>query len=285
MYAAGKIPGSFFRREGIQREGDAYRAHDRPADPAALPEGLALRDPARRDPDVGRPGRPLRHPRDEWRLRGSGDLPGSVAETVGAVRIGKLDGDFVVNPTRRTRELDLDLIVAGTNEAILMVEAGANGVTEAEILNALDIAHGEIKKICAAIEELQQKAGKEKIEVEATEIDEGLITRSAPPTARLWSTRSPPRASSSVTRQIDKGQGRGRSPSTRPSPTTLATTTRSSRARPRLPLPRSRRTPIRKSDRRRQEAPRRPGRGRDPTDRVRGRRFPARARLGALHPR
>ena len=56
-----------------------------------------------------------------------------------------------------------------------MVEAGAEGVTEAEILDALDIAHGEIKKLVAAMEELQQKAGKEKIEVEAPEIDEGLL--------------------------------------------------------------------------------------------------------------
>ncbi|HEX6687526.1 MAG TPA: polyribonucleotide nucleotidyltransferase, partial [Solirubrobacterales bacterium] len=72
-------------------------------------------------------------------------------------------------------ELDLDLIVAGTSEAILMVEAGASGVTEQEILDALDIAHGEIKKLVAAMEELQQKAGKEKMEVEAPSIDEGLL--------------------------------------------------------------------------------------------------------------
>src|SRR5262249_17921726 len=95
---------------------------------------------------------------------------------VGAVRIGKLEGDFAINPPEdRHEELELDLIVAGTAEAILMVEAGAEGVTEAEILDALDIAHGEIKKLCAAMEELQQKAGKEKIEVEAPSIDEGLI--------------------------------------------------------------------------------------------------------------
>src|SRR4029077_15961876 len=102
--------------------------------------------------------------------------PVPVAAHVGAVRIGKLEGEFVVNPDEETHEeLDLDLIVAGTEEAILMVEAGAKGVTEAEILDALDIAHGEIKKLCAAMEELQQKAGKEKLEVEAPSIDEGLI--------------------------------------------------------------------------------------------------------------
>src|SRR5207248_10616917 len=77
---------------------------------------------------------------------------------VGAVRIGKVDGDFVINP--REQDLltpdgeeadprsDLDLVVAGTEEAILMVEAGANEIPEAEILDALDIAHAEIKKLC-----------------------------------------------------------------------------------------------------------------------------------------
>jgi polyribonucleotide nucleotidyltransferase len=98
-----------------------------------------------------------------------------VAADVGAVRIGKLDGDFVVNPDEESLDdLDLDLIVAGTDEAILMVEAGASGVTEAEILDALDIAHGEIKKLVAAMGELREKAGKEKLEVEAPKIDESL---------------------------------------------------------------------------------------------------------------
>jgi polyribonucleotide nucleotidyltransferase len=103
--------------------------------------------------------------------------PVPVAAHVGAVRIGKLDGDFVVNPSEEDlAELDLDLIVAGTDEAILMVEAGASGVTEQEILDALDIAHSEIKKLVGAMEELQQKAGKEKIEVEAPSIDESLLS-------------------------------------------------------------------------------------------------------------
>ncbi|HZA90064.1 MAG TPA: polyribonucleotide nucleotidyltransferase, partial [Solirubrobacterales bacterium] len=71
--------------------------------------------------------------------------------------------------------LEMDLIVAGTDEAILMVECGAEGVTEAEILDALDIAHGEIKKLCGTIEELRQKAGKPKEEVEAPQVDEALV--------------------------------------------------------------------------------------------------------------
>ena len=92
------------------------------------------------------------------------------------MRVGKLDGDFVVNPPEESlEELELDLIVAGTDEAILMVEAGADGVTEAEILDALDIAHSEIKKLCATMQELADKAGKDTLEVEAPSIDEGLL--------------------------------------------------------------------------------------------------------------
>ena len=77
---------------------------------------------------------------------------------VGAVRIGKVEGNFVVNPTEEQQlTADLDLVVAGTDEAILMVEAGANEITEAEMLDALDIAHGAIKKLCAAQLELAGK--------------------------------------------------------------------------------------------------------------------------------
>ena len=82
------------------------------------------------------------------------------------MRIGKVDGNFVVNPTEEDLargNTDLDLIVAGTEEAILMVEAGANEIPEAEILDALDIAHGEIKKLCALQRELREKAGKQKL--------------------------------------------------------------------------------------------------------------------------
>ncbi len=69
----------------------------------------------------------------------------------------------------------MDLIVSGSEDAILMVECGAEGVSEAEILDALDIAHGEIRKIVASIEELRGIAGKEKIQVEVPQVDEGLL--------------------------------------------------------------------------------------------------------------
>src|SRR6201991_1491221 len=177
MYAAGKIPGSFFRREGKSGEKATLTARmiDRPIRPL-FPKGWHY--------ETQLVATPLSvdhvHPYDILAMNGASAAlaisPVPVAAHVGAVRIGKLDDDFVVNPAEEDLpRLDLDLIVAGTDEAILMVEAGANGVTEQEILDALDIAHGEIKKLCAAMEELQQKAGKEKIEVEAPSIDEGLL--------------------------------------------------------------------------------------------------------------
>src|SRR5947207_15701091 len=120
------------------------------------------------------------HPYDILAMNGASAAvaisPIPVPKHVGAVRIGKLDGDFVVNPTEESVEdLEMDLVVSGSDEAILMVECGANGVTEAEVLDALDIAHSEIKKICGALEELRQKAGKEKLEIEEPKIDPELL--------------------------------------------------------------------------------------------------------------
>jgi polyribonucleotide nucleotidyltransferase len=177
MYAAGKIPGSFFRREGRSGEKATLTARmiDRPIRPL-FPKGWHYETQLVAIPmSVDQV-----NPYDILAMNGASAAlaisPVPVAAHVGAVRIGKLEGDFVVNPEEeRHEELELDLIVAGTDEAILMVEAGADGVTEAEILDALDIAHAEIKKLCAAMEELQQKAGKEKLEVEAPQIDEKLI--------------------------------------------------------------------------------------------------------------
>ncbi|HEX6229182.1 MAG TPA: polyribonucleotide nucleotidyltransferase, partial [Solirubrobacterales bacterium] len=177
MYAAGKIPGSFFRREGRSGEKATLTARmiDRPIRPL-FPKGWHF--------ETQIVATPLSvdhvHPYDILAMNGASAAlaisPIPVAAHVGAVRIGKLEGDFVVNPPEETlEELEMDLIVAGTDEAILMVEAGAAGVTEAEILDALDIAHSEIKKLCASMQELADKAGKEKLEVEAPEVDESLI--------------------------------------------------------------------------------------------------------------
>jgi polyribonucleotide nucleotidyltransferase len=178
MYAAGKIPGSFFRREGKSSEKATLTARmiDRPIRPL-FPKGWHYETQLVAIPmSVDQV-----NPYDILAMNGASAAlaisPVPVAAHVGAVRIGKHEGDFVVNPAEETHEeLELDLIVAGTDEAILMVEAGATGVTEAEILDALDIAHAEIKKLCAAMEELQQKVGKEKLVIEAPSIDEGLLS-------------------------------------------------------------------------------------------------------------
>jgi polyribonucleotide nucleotidyltransferase len=173
-YAAGKIPGSFFRREARAGEKATLTARmiDRPIRPL-FPKGWH-----RETQLVSQPMSVDHvHPYDILAMNGASaalaisDIP--VAKHVGAVRIGKLDDDFVVNPAEEDLErLDLDLIVSGTDEAILMVEAGADGVTEAEILDALDIAHGEIKKLVATMEELRGKAGREKIAIEPPQVDE-----------------------------------------------------------------------------------------------------------------
>ena len=178
-YAAGKVPGSFFRREARAGEKATLTARmiDRPIRPL-FPKGWHFETQLVCQPmSVDHV-----HPYDILAMNGASAAlaisPVPVAKYVGAVRIGKLDGDFVVNPEEETlQELEMDLIVSGSDEAILMVECGANGVSEAEVLDALDIAHSEIKTLVATMEELRQKAGKEKVEVEETPVDEAILDR------------------------------------------------------------------------------------------------------------
>src|SRR5215217_6749744 len=177
MYAAGKIPGSFFKREGRAGEKGTLTARmiDRPIRPL-FPKGwhyetqlVALTLSVDHV-----------HPYDILAMNGASaalmmsEVP--LPQPVGAVRIGKIDGNFVVNPDEEDllANTDLDLIVAGTEEAILMVEAGANEIPEAEILDALDIAHDAIKKLCKVQWDLQKKAGKAKKDVEVPQVDEKL---------------------------------------------------------------------------------------------------------------
>ena len=176
-YAAGKIPGSYFRREARAGEKATLTARliDRPIRPL-FPKGWH-RETQLVCQTMSVDGV---NSYDILAMNGASaalavsEVP--VAEHVGAVRIGKLDGEFVVNPDEEHHEdLELDLVVAGTSEAILMVEAGANGVSEQEILDALDIAHSEIKRVCETIEELRQKAGKPKVEMEPPQVDEALM--------------------------------------------------------------------------------------------------------------
>jgi polyribonucleotide nucleotidyltransferase len=184
MYAAGKIPGSFFKREGRPGEKGTLTARmiDRPIRPL-FPKDWRY--------DTQLVAIPLsidhEHPYDILAMNGASaalmvsDIP--LPTPVGAVRIGKIDGNFVVNPneadlsTADTEEgrSDLDLIVAGTEDAILMVEAGANEIPEAEILDALDIAHAAIKKLCALQRDLAAKVGKQKKVFEPITVDPALL--------------------------------------------------------------------------------------------------------------
>jgi polyribonucleotide nucleotidyltransferase len=166
LYAAGKIPGAFMRREGRPSETAilASRLTDRPLRPL-FPDGFRL------DVQVVSTVLSVDQENDPTILSINGastalvisDIP--FQGPVGAVRMGYLDGKVVVNPPMsRIHESELDLVVAGTADAILMVEAGAKGVTEQIVLDALEMAHTEIKRICAAQVELQQQVGREKRE-------------------------------------------------------------------------------------------------------------------------
>jgi len=172
-FAAGKIPGGFFKREGRPSEKEVLtsRLIDRPIRPL-FPKGW------RHETQLVALPMSVDHvnPYDMLAMNGASaalmvsNIP--FPAPVGAVRVGKIDGNFVVNPDEEAllERADLDLIVAGTEEAILMVEAGANEIPEAEILDALDIAHENIKKLCAAQRELAEKAGKAKTEVEVPQV-------------------------------------------------------------------------------------------------------------------
>ena len=178
MYAAGKIPGSFFKREGRSGEKGTLTARmiDRPIRPL-FPKGWHY--------ETQLVAMPLSvdhvHPYDILAMNGASAAlmisPVPLPTPVGAVRIGKVDGSFVINPEEESllEGCELDLVVAGTDEAILMVEAGASEITEAEVLDALDIAHAEIKKLCALQRELAEKAGKEKLVIEAPPSVDDLV--------------------------------------------------------------------------------------------------------------
>jgi polyribonucleotide nucleotidyltransferase len=178
MYAAGKIPGSFFRREGRAGEKATLTARmiDRPLRPL-FPKGWT------RDTQLVSIPMSVDHenPYDILAMNGASaalmlsDIP--FPAPVGAVRIGQdAEGNFLVNPDEEwLLESPLDLVVAGTEEAILMVEAGANEITEAEILDALDIAHQAIKELCQAQHDLRKQAGKDKVESNPPRVDESIL--------------------------------------------------------------------------------------------------------------
>src|SRR2546423_58665 len=165
MYAAGKIPGGFFKREGRPTERAILTARmiDRPIRPL-WPKGY--KNETQVICTVLSADLVTAH--DILCINGASAAlmvsPLPFIGPVGAVRIGIIDGELVVNPTlpEVEEQAELDLIVVGTQEGLTMVEAGANEVPEDKLLEALDLAQAEIRKICEVQLDLQREVGKAK---------------------------------------------------------------------------------------------------------------------------
>lgn len=178
-YAAGRIPGNYFRREGRPNEKEVLtcRLIDRPVRPL-FPEGYrnetqivasVISADTENDPDV-------------VAITGAScalylsDIPFN--NPIAGVRIGLVDGNYLVNPTYdERRESDLNLIVAGTEEAIVMVEAEANEVGENVMVEALMLAHKEIKRLCLWQKELFKPLEIEKRTFEPEPVDEDMVSK------------------------------------------------------------------------------------------------------------
>lgn len=177
-YAAGKVPGGFFKREGRPSEKEILSARlcDRPLRPL-FPDGFT----------------------DEIQVmiqvlssdqENDGDILGIVGAsaalaissipfntTVGAVRVGRIEGKLVVNPQFSDLERsDMNIIIAGSAESIIMVEGGAQEITEKEMLEALAFGHNYIREICRVIDDMKGKIGNPKTEFTPAELDPDLVT-------------------------------------------------------------------------------------------------------------
>jgi polyribonucleotide nucleotidyltransferase len=165
-YAAGKIPGGFFKREGrpSEREILSSRLIDRPLRPL-FPKGYYFDIQVIASvlsADQGNVTDVLAITASSAALTLS-DIP--LKQPIAAVRMGRIEGRFVVNPSFSEVEAsDLNLVVAGTEDAVMMVEGGANELSEQTMIDAISLAHAEIKKIIATIVNLREQAGKPKRE-------------------------------------------------------------------------------------------------------------------------
>src|SRR6266478_5014220 len=210
-YAGGRFPGGFIKREGrmSEREVLTSRQIDRPVRPM-FAEGFkcetqviafVLSADTENDPDV------------------CGINAASAALTlsdipflgpIGAVRVGLVEGRFIANPTyTEMRDGLLNIMVVGTADAIVMIESGAKEVKEETVVDAIEFAHTEIKKICAAINELRSKAGKPKREVTPPEFDQAYYDSlkskiGADLTNRLDTEKHPKAESYTLVRELKK---------------------------------------------------------------------------------
>src|ERR1700681_2686156 len=210
-YAGGRIPGGFIKREGrpSEREILTSRQIDRPIRPL-FPDGFkcetqviafVLSADTENDPDVAG-------------INGASaaltisDIPFN--GPIGAVRVGLVSGQFIINPTySEMRDSLLNIMVVGTADGIVMIESGAKEVKEETVVDAIEFAHAEIKKICAAINDLRQKAGKPKREVTPPEFDQAFFDDlknrvGADLTDRLDTQKHPKAESHTLARELKK---------------------------------------------------------------------------------
>src|SRR5438270_4840361 len=210
-YAGGRIPGGFIKREGrpSEREILTSRQIDRPVRPL-FPDGFkcetqviafVLSADTENDPDVAG-------------INGASaaltisDIP--FQGPIGAVRVGLVDGQFIVNPTySEMSDSLLNIMVVGTADGIVMIESGAKEVKEETVVDAIEFAHTEIKKICAGINELREKAGKPKREVTPPEFDQAYYNDlkkkvGADLTDRLDTQKHPKAESYELVRELKK---------------------------------------------------------------------------------
>ncbi|MFN3322516.1 MAG: polyribonucleotide nucleotidyltransferase [Bryobacteraceae bacterium] len=178
-YAAGKFPGGFIKREGRPSEKEILtcRLIDRPIRPL-FPEGYSHETQIigmvlSADPD-----------RDPSTLAMVGaaaslaisDIP--FHHLLGAVRVGKVNGKLIANPSyEETRDSSLNIVVAGTADGIVMVEAGASGADEAEVVEAIDYGHRCCRKVAEGIQQLVKLVGKPKREFTSPELSQELYAR------------------------------------------------------------------------------------------------------------
>lgn len=177
--AAGRFPGGYIKREGRPKEKEILtsRLIDRPIRPL-FPDDFChevqllinvLSADTENDPDM------LAMIAASGALAVSG-LP--FTALMGAVRVGRIDNQFVVNPTyHQLPDSDLELIVAGTEKAIMMVEGSANELSEETMLEAVNFAHERIKKIAKALDELKSKVNNPTMEYTATKVDEEILEK------------------------------------------------------------------------------------------------------------
>jgi polyribonucleotide nucleotidyltransferase len=174
--AVGKIPGGFFKREGKPSEKEVLSARliDRPIRPL-FPESFKFETQV----ICGVYSSDMENDADVLGAVGASaalvvsDIP--FDGPIGEVRIGRINGEFIVNPTQtQLEQSDMDLVVAGTDDSIVMVEGEAKEASETDLLDAIKIAHENIKSLCKIQLELREECGKPKREVKPVEVNEEM---------------------------------------------------------------------------------------------------------------